>query len=319
VFGPGERQDLRVGRLKIYSMSVVFSLRLKKSRIPADAASAEQDSIFMKGSSGALVILIHGMTGSPNEMKSLAASLNRKGYSVVCPRLANHGEPLDVLKKSKWRDFYESVRRIMTDGEASEASGPVFVSGLSMGALLALLLADEFKERVAGVSCLAPTLFYDGWNSQESKFWLPLGYKTFLKHFFYFKEEPPYGTKNEIIRERIHKYYSEARLEDTETAAQYGYPYFPVTLLHQMHLLVGHLTKRLPHIQTPVQLIQAKDDDTASLRNSKYIYDNIGSGVKEMILLYDSYHVITADQERDTVARKVEGFFSRLGAGVVNG
>lgn len=71
-------------------MSVVFSLRLKKSRIPAYAAPAETDGIFMKGENGSLVILIHGMTGSPNEMKSLASSFNRKGYSVVCPRLANH-------------------------------------------------------------------------------------------------------------------------------------------------------------------------------------------------------------------------------------
>jgi carboxylesterase len=296
-------------------MSVVFSLRLKKSRIPPGAMSAEPDGISMRGSNGALVILVHGMTGSPNEMKSLAASLNRKGYSVVCPRLANHGRPLDVLKRSKWQDFYGSVRRIMTDSGSAGARGPVFVSGLSMGALLALLLADEFKGRVAGVSCLAPTLFYDGWNSPDSKFWLPLGYKTFLKHFFYFKEEPPYGIKNKIIRDRIHKYYSGAGLEDTARAAQYGYPYFPVTLLHQMHLLVGHIAKRLPFIGAPVQLIQARDDDTASVRNSKYIYDNIGSRMKEMILLYDSYHVITADQERDTVARKVESFFSRVRAG----
>lgn len=211
------------------------------------------------------------------------------------------------------------MRRIITEGEGAGHSGPIFVSGLSMGALLALLLADEFKEKVAGVSCLAPTLFYDGWNSPDSKFWLPLGYKTFLKYFFYFKEEPPYGIKNEVIRDRIHKYYKQARLEDTENAAQYGYPYFPVTLLHQMHLLVDHLNKRLPHIHAPVQLIQAKDDDTASIKNSKYIYDNIGSEIKEMILLYDSYHVITADQERDTVAQKVESFFSAIGAGVNNG
>lgn len=299
-------------------MAVVFSLRLKRSRMPPDTACAEPGGIFMKGDNGSLVILVHGMTGSPNEMKSLAASLNRKGYSVVCPRLANHGSPLDVLKRSRWQDFYGSVRSIMTDGEGSRHAGPVFVSGLSMGALLALLLADEFKDRVAGVSCLAPTLFYDGWNSPDSKFWLPLGYKTFLKQFFYFKEEPPYGIKNEVIRDRIHRYYREARLEDTGNAAQYGYPYFPVTLLNQMRLLVGHLSKRLPHICAPVQLIQAKDDDTASIRNSKYIYDNIGSGIKEMILLYDSYHVITADQERDTVARKVESFFSGLMAGIEN-
>jgi carboxylesterase len=62
----------------------------------------------------------------------------------------------------------------------------------------------------------------------------------------------------------------------------------------------------------PVQLIQAKDDDVASVKNSKFIYDRISSKTKEIVLLYDSYHVITADQERETVAERVTGFFDRL-------
>jgi carboxylesterase len=97
-----------------------------------------------------------------------------------------------------------------------------------------------------------------------------------------------------------------------ENVEQYGYPYFPITQLCQLKYLVRHVTKRLPHIRVPVQLIQAKDDDMTSVRNSKYIYDKIGSSVKEIILLYDSYHVVTADQERDTVAAKAENFFRRI-------
>ena len=62
----------------------------------------------------------------------------------------------------------------------------------------------------------------------------------------------------------------------------------------------------------PVQLIQAKDDDVASVKNSKFIYDKVRSEIKEMVLLYNSYHVITADQERETVAEKVADFFHRL-------
>jgi len=85
-----------------------------------------------------------------------------------------------------------------------------------------------------------------------------------------------------------------------------------VTLLHELHLLVKYITKKFPKMDFPVQLIQAKDDDMTSIKNSKLIYDRIGSEVKEMILLYDSYHVITADHERDLVAEKVEGFFARV-------
>jgi carboxylesterase len=245
-------------------------------------------------------------------MRFLANSLKKRGYSVICPRLAHHGEPVDILRLKKWEEFYESVRAVMLTGEASRRTGPIFASGLSMGALLALLLADDFKDRICGVTCLAPTLFYDGWNAPGSKYLLPLGYHTFLKYLFYFKEEPPYGIKNEAVRERIHRYYSKARLDDLKNVAQYGYPYFPVALLHQLQLLAKHLSGRLPKMCFPVQLIQAKDDDMASVKNSTFIYHRIGSEIKEMVLLYNSYHVITADQERHLVAEKMENFFSRV-------
>jgi carboxylesterase len=94
--------------------------------------------------------------------------------------------------------------------------------------------------------------------------------------------------------------------------ARYGYPYFPVTLLYQLRLLVKYLTKRLKGINIPVQLIQAKEDDVTSIKNSQFIYEGISSRIKEMILLYDSYHVITADQERDRVVAAMESFFNRI-------
>ena len=292
-------------------MSVVFSIDIKDFWPNRKIAHSDQNGFSLKGDNGDTVILIHGLTGTPNEMKFLANFFNRKGYSVICPRLANHGAPMKIFKNSTWQDFYESVRKAMRSPEVSGAAGNIFVSGLSMGALLALLLADEFKERISAVSCLAPTLFYDGWNSPGSKFLLPLGYRTLLRHVFYFKEEPPYGIKNEAIQNRIHRYYNEARLDDMENVAQYGYPYFPITLLCQLRLLVKHLTKKLSRIEMPIQLIQAKDDDVASVKNSKFIYDRVSSKNKEMILLYNSYHVITADQERDVVAQNMEDFFLR--------
>ena len=293
-------------------MSVNFIVKLsdfQKTRKGLNGPAGK--GIFLEGTNGSAVILIHGLTGTPNEMRYVANYLNKKGYTVVCPRLANHGESMQVLKRTSWQELYASIREVLIGGELSGFNGPIFVSGLSMGALFALLLAEEFKARVKGVTCLAPTLFYDGWNTPLSNLFFPFAY-TPIRHIAYFKESPPYGIKNEIIQRRIHKYYSSARLEDIEGAEQYGYPYFPVTLLHQLQLLVKYLTKKLPDMDFPVQLIQAKDDDVASVKNSKFIYDRIRSKIKEIVLLYDSYHVITADQERETVAEKMTDFFDRL-------
>jgi len=293
-------------------MSVVFSLDRASSKSYASRKSQDKNGLYLKGDSGSTVILIHGLTGTPNEMKFLANFLNRKGYSVICPRLANHGETISVLKNTKWQDFYESVREVVIGRGPANNTGPVFAAGLSMGALLALLLADEFKDRVHGVSCIAPTLFYDGWNAPRSKYLLPLAYYTFLKYLFYFKEEPPYGIKNETIQDRVHRYYSVAKLDDMKAVAQYGYPYFPVRILYEHHRLVKYFKKRMPYITVPTQLIQAKDDDMTSVKNSQVIYNGIKSDVKEIVLLHDSYHVIVVDQERQKVADEMDRFFTNI-------
>jgi carboxylesterase len=58
-------------------------------------------------------------------------------------------------------------------------------------------------------------------------------------------------------------------------------------------------------------LIHAQEDDTASIANSQLIHDRISSKVKKLVILTDSYHVITADQEREKVAREIQAFLDR--------
>jgi len=292
------------------SVKIYFNFK-KRANLKIDNNSSGKQGFVLKGNNGSTIILIHGLTGTPHEMSFLARFFNSRGYSVICPLLANHDQPMEILKDTQWQDCYQSVRDAFVKNTSE--NGKVFVSGLSMGALLSLLLADEFPERIAAVSCLSPTLFYDGWNAPWYRCFLPLVSRTFLKHFFYFKEDPPYGIKNEQLRMLVHKYYSHARISDMKGVTRHGYPYFPVTLLFQLNLLVKYLLKRLGGIDTPLQLIQAKDDDVTSVKNSQFIYDRIKSEMKEIVLLYDSYHIITADQERDKVAEAMEGFFRRVG------
>lgn len=286
-------------------MSITFAFRTP----PSAASTAPDAGIFLPGTNGKALILVHGLTGTPNEMRFLAWFFNAQGYTVSCPRLANHGQPLAVLRSTPWEKFYATVR------EAYETVRPhhqqVYAGGLSMGALLALLLADEFPEAIAGVSCLSPTLFYDGWNVPWYNFLLYLAPWTGLQDFFYFKEEPPYGLKNERIRDRVHQYYLNADLQDLHDVDRFGYPYFPVRLLSELRQLVGHLQTRLGFIHCPCQVIQARHDDVSSVRNALLIHDHVASTCKEIVYLEDSYHVITADQERGKVANYMLEFFSR--------
>lgn len=268
--------------------------------------------ISLKGERPCTVILVHGLTGTPNELKFLTHYFNKKGYSVHCPRLAKHGESIHILKKSRWEDFYQSVRTAFLS--VRQGGDKIFVAGLSMSALLGLLLAEEFGDEVAGVSCLAPNLFSDGWNVPWYQCFLSLVCNTPLKNYAYFKEDSPYGIKNERIRKLVHQYYAKAKITNIDQVDKFGYPFFPATLLYQLRLLSKYVIPRLGCVHVPVQLIHAREDDSASLKNSEFIYEHISSKIKEMVILENSYHIITADQERDKVADHMASFFEKIHA-----
>ena len=289
-------------------MSLIFSLHRKQDSNASPNAPSE--AISFQGTQGKTIILVHGLTGTPNEMRYLAFYFHKRGYTVNCPTLANHGQSLNVLKRTTWEELYQSVRTAFL--EATESGEKVFVAGLSMSALFVLLLAEEFPDRVTAGICLAPTLFFDGWNVPWYNRLMPIASHTPLKYSFYFKENAPYGIKNERIRAMVHRFYSNAKLEDMDGVSKFGYPFFPVSLLYQLHRLVRTVTPRLPAIKSPTLLIHPQEDDTASLKNSQLIYDRISSTKKQLVVLSDSYHVITADQEREKVAEEMYKFIEAL-------
>ena len=289
-------------------MSIKFHFEFKK----VARLKTQENGFYLKGETAPHVILIHGLTGTPNEMAFVSGFLKKRGYTTYLPRLANHDQPVELLKDSKWQDFYGSVREAFLRIEAVHMQQPIFAAGVCIGGLLALCLAAEFPDRIAGVSCLAPTLFYDGWNVPWYRCLLPLAYYTPLKYFFYFKEGPPYGIKNEALRKRVDAYYQNADIHDLKEALQYGYPYIPVSLLYQQHLLIKHVIRQLPSIRVPVQLIHSEEDDGASVKNSELIRDQVGSEIKELITVKNSYHLVSIDNDKIFVAQKMADFFGSL-------
>ena len=291
-------------------MGVIFSLQRSPK---SDQHPASDEGILLKGEGSRAILLIHGLTGSPAELAFVARSFHREGYTVFVPRIAGHGASIFELKKKKWEAFHTSMReafqklRSLCDEDAS-----IFVGGLSMGALLALLLAQENPSQVAGVISFSATLFFDGWNVPWTNRLLPIAFHTPLKHFFYFKEESPYGLKSESARRHVDACYRDAKLDDDSDASRNGYAFFPVALFCELQRLVTYLTPRLSGINAPLLLFQAVEDDMTSPRNSEFIRDNVNSAVCELILLEDSYHVITADRERYLVAEKAIDFCNRM-------
>jgi len=252
------------------------------------------------------VLLIHGLTGTPAEMRHLARKLRRKGFSVMVPQLAGHCGSIKELKHSRWQDWYQSVDAAFR--YLSDRHHKVFVSGLSMGALLALELAAQHGDRVAGLGLLSPTFFYDGWNMPKfRRSLLPLAFLTPLKHFMYWHEVAPYGIKCERTRAMVH-----AVLEnrDAQASEKVGIFKTPLVTVHESSKLIQHVTGSLERVQSPVLVVHSIEDDMASTKNVDFVTQRIASSDVETWLIDNTYHVLTLDRRKEDVADRVGEFFS---------
>lgn len=107
------------------------------------------------GEAPVAVLLLHGFTGSPWEVRPLGDSLAARGVHVHCPRLPGHGttpEAMLFAGKDEWLAAAEAGL------DALRGAKVTLVAGLSMGALLALVLAARHPARVRGLVLLAPAL-----------------------------------------------------------------------------------------------------------------------------------------------------------------
>ncbi|ADI30161.1 alpha/beta hydrolase [Methylotenera versatilis] len=259
--------------------------------------------IERKGNVG--VLLIHGLTGTPTEMKQFGKLIARKGFTVACPELAGHCATIEALSATKWHDWYISIEKAF-DALKQECDH-VFVAGLSMGALIALLLAAKRGNQVAGVILLSTTFFYDGWNVPKFKqtFLLPLVLYTPLKYFFHWEETSPYGIKDERTRALVH-----AILEnrDNQAADKIGYFKTPATVILESVRMIDAAKKVLKNVIVPTLIVHATEDDMASIRNAHYTQANISSKTVETFFVDDTYHVLTLDKRKDDVAKRAAQF-----------
>ena len=99
------------------------------------------------------VLLLHGLCGTPTEMRFVANGLARSGCTVYCPMLAGHGGSEEDIKATIWQDWYDSAEKALS--LLREECDTVIVGGLSTGAVLALLLAARRPADVHGTALMS--------------------------------------------------------------------------------------------------------------------------------------------------------------------
>ena len=270
----------------------------------AEIDLGEGDAGFVLGTGEVAVLLIHGLTGTPTELRRVAQGLARDGTcTVYVPTLAGHCGDNSDLQATGWLDWYEGVRK--TFAGIRQRHGQVFVGGLSMGAVMSRYLASEHPGQVAGLLMYSTTLRYDGWSINKLAFMTPLLMKIpFGVHLCSFEEKPPYGIKNQRLRAIVERQMKAGESSNAGLLTMEG---ITVRELHRMNAVVK---KRMPSITTRALVVHSIEDDITSRWNADYVERHLGGPVTK-VLLDNCYHMITVDLQYRSVIELSDAFIKK--------
>ena len=262
-------------------------------------------SFYLEGTNGKGIILVHGLTGAPAEMKFVGKQLNKMGYTVYAPLLAGHCVDEATLVATNYRDWLDSLKKAVNSFAPKVSE--VHMAGICVGGGLALYAAHEMPDKIKSVTIYSATLNYDGWNQPK---WSRLAqtFKEVLIHIpkvrhSSFGESHPFGLKSDRLRNAIVK--GGDGIEGTLAR-------FPTSSLYENYRLNDILKKALPKMKVPTLLIHAREDDVSHPRNAEKI-KKLHGGRCEIIYLDDSYHLIHIDKEHKKVAQMTADFIESTG------
>ncbi|MDN5727463.1 MAG: alpha/beta fold hydrolase, partial [Propionibacteriales bacterium] len=208
--------------------------------------------------------------------------LHRLGYGVSVPRLPGHGTDWPELNRVAWTDWYACVERELLD--LSERHDVVFIAALSMGGALALRLAEERPELVAGLALVNPAV-----ASRDPR----MRFTPVLRHVL--ASIPAIG--NDI-----------AKPGQTEGA----YARTPIGGVAEMTRLQAVTRADLTKVTAPVLLFRSVTDHVVDPSSAEVILHTVSSEQVTERLLHDSYHVATVDNDAEDIFAESATFFADI-------
>lgn len=213
------------------------------------------------------VLLSHGFTGSPASMRPWAEFLAEQGYAVEVPLLPGHGTTWQEMNLTTWDDWYAEVSRSFDRLAASNDT--VVVAGLSMGGALALRLAADRPDEVAGLLLV---------NAAVASTNKQLKLVPVVRHLV--KSMP--GIGNDVKKAGV---------------VEHGYDRTPLNALHSMVGAWRPLRAALPQVTAPIRFFRSTEDHVVDPSSAQIVRAAVSSRRFEEVLLENSYHVATLDND----------------------
>jgi len=231
----------------------------------------------------AAALCLHGLSGTPYEVRPLGEALAARGIRAVGPLLPGHGETPEALRGVPYTAWTEAVgavwRRLRAEHER------VHVVGLSLGGLLGLWLAS--RERHADGLVVVGTPL----RLRSPAVRLVPAAKRFV-HFV------PKRTGSDI--------------RDPAARARHpSLPLMPLASVHELMRLQARVRSALPRVRAPILVAHGRLDATAHPEDARAIAAGVASPERQLLWLERSGHVVPVDRDGPRLAAAVAEFLAR--------
>jgi carboxylesterase len=213
------------------------------------------------------VLLLHGFGGSPNGLRAWGEALAAAGAEVSIPRLPGHGTRWQDLGRTSWPQWYEAAAEALT--RLQDGQGQVFVMGISLGATLALRLAERRPSDVAGVVAVNPVV-------------------TAVA-----------GTPRLLPLVRLVRRTGRAVTGDVRKpgVAEVGYTRIPLRAAASLRALGAGVLADLDTISVPVLLGTSGQDHVVPPADGDAVWSGLPAGQRQRVQFADSYHLVPTDED----------------------
>lgn len=234
---------------------------------------------FLQGTNGRAVLLIHGWSSTPFEMRSLGEYLHEKGYSVLAPLLSGHGTKPEDLEGLLWQDWREDVKDTYT--QLRNTHDRIYVGGMSTGGSLALHVAKRFPD-VAGLLLLGTpyTMRYE-----KVGFYLTKILQTFR----------PYKKK----------FYPKIVGSERGMSELIAYDRYPYASAYEALYAIKSANRQLAKVQIPCMIIQSRHDHLIARTSMRDLERALGSKRVVTRVIEKAYHNFIADKKHHYIFAEI--------------
>ncbi|RYY72246.1 MAG: alpha/beta fold hydrolase, partial [Comamonadaceae bacterium] len=256
------------------------------------------------------VLLLHGLCSTPDELLSVQGTLHRLGYAVQPMSIDGYSfdDSIAQQEAAPYEQWIDTIETRINTLRATHRR--ILLIGISAGASLALGAAIRCGQRVDALLLMSTTLQFDGWAIPRTQWLLPLALYTPIGRFWKYRERAPYGVKNERVRAWIERELRTRRISSA------GSSVIDIGHLREHDRLIRHVRRHLDKVVCHrVLALHAREDEVASVANLDLLARGLRCGAFRSVVLGNSYHMITIDNDRHQVVREAVEFASAVAHG----